>query len=147
MAVKKVQIKANMGKGFRVDCKAGNHNVIIDQASTMGGTDAGPTPLEYLFVSLAGCFCAVGRIIAMQQRIDLKGIEVRIEGELDPNGLLGKSVDGRIGFNDIQAFVEIDADLSQEEKEKLLHEIERRCPISDNISNPTSLNVKLVSNT
>jgi sugar/nucleoside kinase (ribokinase family) len=30
---------------------------------------------------------------------------------------------------------------------RVLDEIERRCPISDNINNSTSLNVKLVSNT
>lgn len=144
MGVKKVEIQASMGKGFRVDCKAGSHTFSVDQPAAMGGTDTGPTPLEYLFGALAGCFCAVARIIAAQRRIDLKEIEIKIEGELDTDGLLGKSPDVRTGFNNIQISAKLDADLSQEEKQKFLHEVELRCPVSDNISNSTPVGVKLI---
>ena len=143
MAMKKVQVQATMGSGFEVTCKSGNHTVTIDQPAAAGGGDTGPTPLEYFFVSLAGCIASLGRIIAMQKRIDLRGMDIEIEGELDPSGLLGKPTDNRIGFPSIQARVNLDADLSNEEKEQLLSEIERRCPVSDNISAETPVSVQL----
>lgn len=143
MAAKQVQITATMGKGFKVECKAGAHTVMIDQPTAAGGTDAGPTPLAYLHVALAGCICAIGRIIASQRRLDIRGITVKTDGELDVDGLLGKEVDGRVGFTGLNAVVEIDADMSREEKEALLHEIDARCPISENISNATPVSVRL----
>ena len=143
MAMKKVNVQATMSGGFEVACKAGNHTLTIDQPANAGGGGAGPTPLEYMFVSLAGCIAALGRIIAMQKRIELRGMEITVEGELDPSGLLGKPIDGRIGFPAIEARVTIDADLSEDEKKELLEEIERRCPVSDNISAETPVSVKL----
>jgi len=141
--MKKVQVQATMGSGFETTCTTGGHTVTIDQPANAGGGDAGPTPLQYLFVSLAGCITALGRIIAMQKRIALRGMTVTVEGELDPSGLLGKPIEGRIGFSAIEARVDLDADLSDEEKAELLEEIERRCPVSDNISAATPISVKL----
>ena len=143
MAAKKVKIEANMGEGFKVECLAGNHTVYIDQPTSTGGENSGPTPLEYLFISLAGCFCAIGRIIANQQRIQLRGMKVMVDGELDTDGLLGTNTKTRVGFSEITVLVGIDADLSGEEKEQFLSEIEKRCPVSDNISNSTKVEAKL----
>jgi len=33
----------------------------------------------------------------------------------------------------------IDADMTKEEKEAFLHEVDRRCPVSDNIHNVTQM--------
>ena len=143
MSIKKVQVQATMGNGFEITCKNNNHTVTIDQPANAGGGDAGPTPLEYLFVSLAGCIAALGRIIAMQKRIDLRGMEIEVSGELDPAGLLGKSTDWRVGFQAIGARVKMDTDLSVEEQTALLEEIEKRCPVSNNMSDVTPVSVTL----
>lgn len=47
MAVKNVTLKTKMGKsGMKIECRAGKHTVFIDQPTSAGGTDSGPTPLE-----------------------------------------------------------------------------------------------------
>ena len=81
MATKKVRVEIKQGAGFRTECRSGKHTVIIDQPATAGGTDAGPTPLDYQLMALGGCIAAVGRIIASQQRLAIRGIEVVAEGE------------------------------------------------------------------
>jgi len=143
MAGKHVTAEAKMGAGFKTECTVGAHTVVVDQPQALGGTDGGPTPLDYQLVALAGCLCALGRIIAMQRRLELRGMSVQLEAKLDTDALLGKQTDSRTGFQSIKAKVQIDADLSDEEKEGLLHEIDQRCPISDNLTNATELNITL----
>ena len=79
----------------------------------------------------------------MQRHLNVRGFEVLLEGELDPDGLLGKPSDKRVGLSAITACVKMDADLGQEEQQELLNEIEKRCPISDNLQNATPVSVTL----
>jgi len=143
MATKKVQVDIKQGAGFRTECRAGKHNLIIDQPTASGGTDAGPTPLDYQLIALGGCIAAVGRIVASQRGITIRGIKVSLEGDLDTDRLLGKMVQSRAGFSAIKATVDIDADLSLEEKERILQDIEERCPVSDNLKNATAIELVL----
>jgi putative redox protein len=143
MPAKKIQVEVRQGSGFRTECRAGNHVVIIDQPIPARGTDAGPTPLDIQLIALGGCIAAIGRIIANQKRLAIRGIEVIVEGELDTDGLLGMPSDNRVGFSEINARVKIDADLTPEEKAQFVHDIDQRCPISENLKNPTAINVVL----
>ena len=70
-----------------------------------------------------------------QKRLNVRGIEVDVEGDIAKDFLLGKTEEGRAGFVEIRAFVNIDADMTHEEKEAYLEEITKRCPIADNIMN------------
>jgi uncharacterized OsmC-like protein len=98
-----------------------------------GGKDEGPNPLEIFLSSLPACICAIGRIIANQRRIVLRGIEVDVEGDIDKDFLMGKTTEGRAGFTEIRSLVHIDADITKTEKEAFLKEIALRCPIADNM--------------
>jgi len=134
---KLVSVDAVQLEGFKIETKSRQHIAIVDQPVAGGGTDAGPTPLEYLFISLAGCIVTIGHIVAKQRRLPVRGIEVHVEGELDTDVLMGKSSDVRAGFTGIRVHTKIDADMTQEEKEAFLREVDARCPISDNIHNLT----------
>jgi putative redox protein len=141
--VKTVELLANMGDRFKMESRVRNHHLIIDQTKAGGGEDAGPTPLEYLLLSLAGCIGAIGRIIANQRRLPLRSTEIRVIGEIDTDTLMGKPSENRAGFSSITAIVKVDADMSQEEKEKFLHDIDSRCPISDNLKTITDVEIEL----
>jgi len=137
MANKNVSVDAVLVEGFKIEVRSRQHVSIVDQPPAGGGTDAGPTPLEYLFVSLAGCFGTIGQIIAKQRRLHVRGIAVHVDGDLDVDVLMGKRDDIRAGFSTVRVTVKIDADMTREEKEQFVHEIDARCPISDNIINLT----------
>jgi uncharacterized OsmC-like protein len=106
-----------------------------------GGTDAGPTPLDYLLVSLGACIGTISRIVAMQKKITLRGMNVTVEGDINTDGLLGKSSDDPVGFKEIRVIADLDADMSAEEKEAFLHEVDARCPVSFNLLNSTSVKI------
>jgi putative redox protein len=144
MPAKKVQVQIKQGDGFKTECRAGKHLVVIDQPAPAGGTDAGPTPLDVQLMALGGCVAAIGRIIANQKKLCVRGIEVTVEGDIDTDGLLGKPSEKRVGFSAITACVKIDADMSTAEKEQFLHEIDLRCPISENLQNVTPVSMILV---
>lgn len=143
MAKKMVSIESKLNNKLVIESDIRGHKVVIDQPAAGGGTDTGPTPLELLFASLAGCIGTIGRIVAMQERIDLKGMTIKVEGELDTDGLLGKPIDGRIGFEGMTITVDVDADISDEEKEAFIHKVDSRCPVSENLMNATPISVKL----
>ena len=138
MAISKMKLTAEMGAGFKTKINCSNP-FVIDQPKAGGGNNEGPNPLEVFLSSLPACICAVGRIIANQRRIDLRGIDVDVEGDIDKDFLLGKTKEGRAGFTEIRSYVNIDADMTVQEKEAFLKEIAERCPIADNMANKSVL--------
>lgn len=142
MPAKTVHVEVKQGAGFKTECKAGKHTVIIDQPAP-SGADAGPSPLEIQLMALGGCIAAIGRIVANQKKLAIRGFDISLEGDIDTDGLLGKPTDKRVGFSAITARVKVDADIAPADKERLLHEIDARCPISENLQNATTINVVL----
>jgi len=142
--IKHVAVEAHMGERFRIESKIGDHTLYVDQPKTGGGEDAGPTPLEYFFLSLAGCIGTIARIAAKQKRIALRSMDVKVEGDLDVEGLMGRNPEARVGFSGITVTVKMDADMSQEEKEAFAHEVDRRCPVSANIHDATPMRLVVV---
>ncbi len=139
MPKKTVFVDAVQVDGFKIEAASRQHKTIIDQTEADGGSDSGPTPLEYLFISLAGCIITIGLMIARQKRLPVRNIAVHIEGVLDTDILMGKSSAVRSGFMGIRAVTTIDADMTLEEKLALVREIEIRCPISDNLKDSTPI--------
>ena len=143
MAEKTVTVESTLGSKFVIESDIRGHKVVIDQPANAGGSDAGPSPLEYLFASLAGCIGTIGRIVAMQKRLELRGMKITVSGPIDTDGLLGKSSDVRVGFTGITISVDVDADMTDEEKETFIHEVDARCPVSENLLNATPIHVQL----
>jgi len=141
MPIKHVSIEAEQVDGYTIQATAGSHTVFIDQPVKGGGGDNGPTPLEYLFLSLGGCVITIGYIIARQRRLPVRMISVKVEAELDTDVLSGKATGPRPGFQWIRVITDIDADMTQEEKEQFIRDVDARCPISDNIFNTTPVEI------
>lgn len=144
MAKKTVKVESKLDSKFKIESTVSGHQVIVDQPTNAGGSGAGPTPLEYLFVALAGCIGSIGRIIAMQKQIALNGMTISVEGDINVDGLLGKPTDDPVGFSEIRVSVDIDADMTAEEKAAFVHDVDARCPVSWNLLNASSVKVSAV---
>lgn len=144
MAVKTVKVESKIDSKFKLESTVSGHVIVVDQPANAGGTNAGPTPLEYLFVSLAGCIGTMGRIIAMQKQIALRGLTVSVEGDVNTDGLLGKPTTDPVGFKEIRISVDIDADLDADEKMAFAQEMEARCPVSQNLIGASRLKLSVV---
>ncbi len=143
MAKTTMTLTAEMQEKFetKINC---SHDFIIDQPIAAGGGDKGPNPLEVFLSTLPACICAIGRIISNQKKLNVRSIKAKVEGDIDKDYLLGATEEGRAGFTEIRSFVEIDADMTTEEKQDFLNEIARRCPIADNMKHSSEVIAKIV---
>lgn len=139
MANKTISVSTSMLAGAKVTADIRGHKLTIDQPKPAGGTDEGPTPLEYFLFSLAGCIQSIARIAATQQKIEMSGMEISVDAELNPAGLLGKDTVDRVGFQTITVKAQIDADLTEAEKTEFLDAVCERCPLHDNIRLETAV--------
>ena len=71
-------------------------------------------------------------------------MDMKVEGAFDTEILLGKSRENRAGMTGIKVTLNIDSDMSKEEKAAFVQEIEVRCPVSDNIANTTPLMIEVM---
>ncbi len=142
--VKTVQAEASLIEQFKIQGKVRDHEFYADQPTHAGGNNAGPTPVEYTLFSLAACVVTVAQVIAKQERIKLRKIEVKAEGEVDVDVFMGKGTENRAGFMSIRVITKLDADLSLEEKKTFLEKVDRRCPVSDNLKDLTAVSYQIV---
>ncbi|KAB1197176.1 MULTISPECIES: OsmC family protein [Haloferax] len=112
---------------------------VIDEPDSLGGTDHGPNPVEYLLGALAGCLNVTAHVVAREMDLDVQNLEISLEGGLDPATFMGKSDDERAGFQEIRVNVTADVDASGETIRTWLSTVEARCPVSDNLANGTPL--------
>jgi uncharacterized OsmC-like protein len=137
-----VTIHAESETASRAKIKAGKFEMIIDEPIPMGGTDLGPSPIQVLLMSLAGCLNVTGHEVAKQRGMKLNGLKIKIEGTMNPSAFMGYSYDERAGFQQIN--VTMDADFENATDEEIaswIKETEKRCPVTDNIKDRTKIEV------
>lgn len=137
------KIAAKSESATKTIVKARNFELIIDEPESLGGTDSGPNPVEYELAALSGCLNVMGHLIAKEMGFTLRGIEMEIEGDLDPGKFSGVSMKERAGYKDIRVVIKPDADADEATLKKWLEAVESRCPVSDNLSHATPVELKV----
>lgn len=127
----------------RTNINVRGFNLIVDEPTSLGGTDLAPNPVEYILAGYAGCINVVAHIVAKEQKINLKNLEIDILGNLNPSRLFGTSFSDRAGYKDLQVTLRTSTKLDEGQKIKWLKEIESRCPVNDNLSNVTPITFSL----
>lgn len=141
--MKTFHVEAKMVDRFQIEATACGHTIVIDQPKASGGNGAGPCPVEFVLAGFAACILNVAFVVANERKIALRGLDVRVEGDLNPAKFVGKDTEDRAGFQSIRLITNIDADLTLAEKEDFLRTVEARCPVSDNLANTTPVDVIL----
>lgn len=137
-----VTVHAQSETATRMKLKSGKFELIIDEPTYMGGTDVGPSPIQVLLMSLAGCINVTGHEVAKQRGMKLNSMKIKIDGTMNPCTFIGCSYEERAGFQNINLNVDADfEDATPEEIDSWLKETESRCPVTDNLRESTTLNV------
>ncbi len=114
-----------------------------DEPPVLLGEDKGPNPVEYVLKGLATCVTTSLVYHAAAKGIEIKGVESRLDGDLDLRGFLGLSEDVPVGYEKIRMFFKIDADIPEEQKEELIKLAKKHSPVFNTISNATPIFVQL----
>lgn len=118
-----------------------------EPADKPGGTDAGPRPLEYFLAGLA--FCHQAQIVrnALLAGIEVEGLELAVEANVDPRG--GRGVgDVPSGFagDEIRVTVRLETPADPETVAEVVGRADEQCHARGALSRPMAFDDELVVN-
>lgn len=101
--------------------------VVMDEPESLGGTDRGPNPMEYVMGALGGCVSVMIRLIAGEMGLRYAGADIHADGVLDLRGLLG-TPGVRRHFQTVNLTVTLETDEPPERVAELRDKVHDRCP-------------------
>jgi uncharacterized OsmC-like protein len=124
------------------EVKANGHALVADEPADLGGTDAGPTPYDYLLVALGSCTSITVRMYADRKGWPLESITVRLEhGRIHAKDCEEcETKSGRI--DRIELELELEGPLDAEQRERL-REIADRCPVHQTLDSETLIETRM----
>lgn len=117
-----------VNEGLAVKAKTGNHEIILDEGTHVGGLDSGPNPMQNLLASLAACENVVAHMAAKEMTFDLQGLTFNVSGSFDPRGFMG-DLSVRPYFEEITVDVIVKTNESDARIKELQDIVEARCPV------------------
>ncbi|HPS96221.1 MAG: OsmC family protein [Bacteroidales bacterium] len=143
MADSRFRVKAHSENQAKTIVKARQFEIVVDEPAELGGTDTGANPVEYVLAAFAGCINVMAHVIAKEMNFELRGVKIDISGDLNPARLFGLSYEDRAGYKQIVVRIKPDCDADAETLNKWKEAIENRCPVSDNLQNPTPVKIEV----
>lgn len=123
---------------LKTESQVGSHPLVIDEPKEMGGTDAGPNPLDTFLATLGACQEITYAAYASVMGLKLDKIVVEVKGDIDLKGLFGIG-DTKPAFSKINYVTRIISPEPEEKIRQLVTAVEAHCPILDTIKSPISV--------
>lgn len=116
--------------GFKTAAQVRQFNLTVDEPPQLGGTDAGPNPVELVLAALGTCqeivYATYGRLLG----VPIDSLSIRVTGDLDLRGFLG-AAEVPAGYRAVDFDVAIESPASPQEVARLVETVNRRCPVLD----------------
>jgi putative redox protein len=137
------RVVAYTGIALRTEVTANDHALVADEPVSVGGTDAGPTPYDYLLVALGSCTAMTLRMYADRKDWPLESVTVRLSHQKVHAGDCAEceTKDGRI--DRIGLDIELEGPLDEPQRQRLL-EIAERCPVHRTLESEVMMETSLV---
>jgi putative redox protein len=114
--------------GLRQEIVVRSHQIVADEPTDVGGTDAGPNPYELLLGALGSCTAMTILMYARRKKWPVEKVRV----ELDHSRVHVKDCedceDKDVRLDYFQKRIIVTGDLDEEQRARL-EEIARRCPV------------------
>jgi uncharacterized OsmC-like protein len=94
---------------------------------------------DLLLAALAACQEITLRMVAAAMGIELRDVEVTIEGDLDFRGTMGIDPETPVGYQQIRSSVRFDADAPTERLQRLAERAEKYCVVGATLREGASL--------
>jgi putative redox protein len=103
---------------YRVDIRAGQHEITADEPAALGGGDLGPSPFGLLASALVACTATTLRMYAARKGWELASVEVDVRYDV-----------GEDGRGMIERTITVAGDLSADNRQRLA-EVAERTPVT-----------------
>ena len=118
--------------GYRTDVSAREHRFTVDEPTSVGGSNAGPTPYEYLLGSLGGCTAMTLRMYANRKQWPLERVEIKLRTARSYARDCENCVDQDVGITRLERRIELTGPLTVDQRARLL-QIADRCPVKQSL--------------
>lgn len=78
----KEEVSVNWLENMAFEAEVNGHKITMDAAEAVGGENRGPRPKPFMLAALGGCTGMDVVSILKKMRVDFKGVNVKITGEL-----------------------------------------------------------------
>jgi putative redox protein len=92
-------------ENLRSEDRIRQFSLTVDEPPSLGGSDAGPNPVELVLAALATCQEITYRAYATALSIPLESVSVKLDGALDLRGFFAVDDKVRPGFTGVQGTV------------------------------------------
>ncbi len=138
-AFKTFTVDTRLMKGFKCDVRAEGFHYYVDESESLGGTNKGLNPLQWLLASLATCQEITFRVFTELLDIDIEELHICAEGDIDLRGFFAIDDAIRPGFSEIRYTIEIATDAEDSKLKELVKTVEKYCPVYDMLSKGTKI--------
>ena len=131
------------GNSLRNEIEAGPHRMIADEPANAGGTEAGPTPYDFLAAALGTCTSMTLRVVADRENIPLEGVEIKVENDrmyakdcadcLTQNGYIHR----------FAVTIKLTGNLNAAQRERMLA-VAKRCPVNKTLVSEIRIDESLI---
>ena len=115
-------------EGFTTHIKAGNHYLVADEPTEVGGKDMGPSPYEYLSAGLAACTAMTLQLYAKRKGWPLETVRVHTRYGKKHAEDCGRCEEEDARIDTFERVLELLGPLSNAQRERLL-DIAGKCPV------------------
>lgn len=113
---------------LRTEVQAGSHALVADEPSSVGGTDAGPTPYDLLLAALGACTGMTLRMYADRKEWSLEQVRVHLTHEKMHAEDCKHCDTAEERLDRIEREIELTGELTSDQRSRLL-EIANKCPV------------------
>lgn len=124
--------KAVWEQGSRSRASARQFPLVIDEPESIGGTNQGPRPTEYLLAAFCGCTIVIAERAAAELGVALSAMEVEARGALDQRGVSGEAAVDPC-FQTVEGTVRLGVSGGAEALEQIRALVEQRCPLHNTL--------------
>jgi len=138
------QAKTEWKGGFQSQAHIRGFTVTMDEPEVLGGTDTAPNMVE-MVLGAYGCCLTTGYVMNAGLRgIELEGVQIELEGDLDLNGFFDLSEEAWPGYTDVRARVHLKAPNATQEQLQELHTlVTKTSPVGCVLERPVRISAEL----
>ncbi len=130
--------------GFRSEARIRDFGpAASDEPPALGGTDTGPNPVEQVLAALGNCLAVGYAANATAMGIELRDLNIELEGDLDLHTFLGLAPQGNAGYDNISVRVRIDSDASPEDIRALHDKVVGTSPVGHTLARAVPVRIDL----
>lgn len=118
-------------ENFKANVSSRTFDYPLDTAIEKGGSNTGPTPVEYFLAAIGGCVAITLKTFADKQNWDLGSISVEVseETKLTPKGIQKRIIEN----------ISVEKEVSETQLVQL-KEHAKNCPVAQMVTGETTIN-------